>query len=425
MRSRSKYLRALVALAALVALVAAGCGGGDDDGGDAAGASAGGATGEPIRVMTVATVQNTAGNQLSPFENQWEAARIFGEMTNDEGGIGPDGQPLDVILCDDKGTANGARKCAEQAIDEGVTAVLGSFSSSDTAEIETLQKAGIAYFGTCCGQSPTGFTAPNSFPFGNQWSLSLGMGVAAASQCDSVGLVNFQAPGFTEFTNGLYESALKGWGKELKVKAYVPLDATDLSPQASQATDGTDCVIFGVGEPQAIQLLQAMKQSGIDDDVRIFGMQGNLTAKACSAAPSICEDAVIIGIYPDISADAWEEYRAALEEYDAKEGLDYNSLGGMGTWAAYEGFEHVVDGMEGPIDADTFLEAASNESDLDTGGMTPELDLSQEWDHPEFPRMFNRHATYTIMEGGEFRPLIDGFVNLEPAANGEKVDPGF
>lgn len=428
-RRRSRNVAAVAAAVALVAL--AGCGSSDKDStatsGTATASASGGskATGKPIKVMTVATVLNTGGNQLSPFENQWEAARVFGEWANANGGIGPNGEPLEVIRCDDKGTPDGAKKCADQAVSDGVTAVLGSFSSNDTTEIETLARNGIAYFGTCCGQSPAGFTSANSFPFGSQWQLSLGMGVAAASQCENVGIVNFQAPGFTEFTDGLYKAAFKAYGKEIKTEAYVPLDATDLSPQASQVTKGTDCVVFGVGEPQAIQLIQAMKQAGVQSGVRIIGQQGNLTEKACSSGPELCENAILVGIYPDESAPALADYRSALETYKAKDGLDYNSLGGIGTWAAYVGFANLAKSMQGDIDAKSFLKAAQSADALDTDGLTPVLNFTKEYSNPDLARLFNRSVTFAGVKDGKFAQLTDKFTDLTPVTEGHTVETGL
>ena len=55
----------------------------------------------------------------------------------------------------------------------------------------------------------------------------------------------------------------------------------------------------------------------------------------------------------------WDDYRAALEKYDAPD-LDWNSLAGLGTWAAYTAFTQIVEGMDGEINHDTFIEAANS-----------------------------------------------------------------
>ena len=89
---------------------------------------------------------------------------------------------------------------------------------------------------------------------------------------------------------------------------------------------------------------------------------------------------VIAGMYPDISAEPWAEYRVALKEgdYDT-EALDYNSLGGMGTWAGYVGFAQIAETIKGDITAKSFFDAASATSKLDLKGMVPVLDFTKEW----------------------------------------------
>ena len=46
--------------------------------------------------------------------------------------------------------------------------------------------------------------------------------------------------------------------------------------------------------------------------------------------------------------------------------LDYNSLGGMGTWAAFVGFTQIAETIDGDITAESFYEAASNTSERST-----------------------------------------------------------
>ena len=103
-------------------------------------------------------------------------------------------------------------------------------------------------------------------------------------------------------------------------------------------------------------------------DQRLYGLQGNLNGKIAEQFPELTEGAVISGSYPNIVGPMWDDYRAALEEYDAPD-LDWNSLAGLGTWAALTAFTEIVEGMSGEIDNNTFIEAANATSALDTGGM--------------------------------------------------------
>jgi hypothetical protein len=144
-----------------------------------------------------------------------------------------------------------------------------------------------------------------------------------------------------------------------------------------------------------------------------------ISAKGTEAAT---DGAVIGGMYPDISTEPWAEYRVALDE--AKLDLtkqDYNSLGGLGTWAAFAAFKIVAESISGEINADSFFEAASVTSNLDLGGMVPVLDFTQEWtDGLEgYQRLFNRSVIFSILEMGKVLPLTTEFEDVGNLATGK------
>jgi hypothetical protein len=125
---------------------------------------------------------------------------------------------------------------------------------------------------------------------------------------------------------------------------------------------------------------------------------------------------VIIAYYPDISDPAFADYREAIAQYKPPADLDYNSLGGLGTWTAYTAFKNIVEKMSGPIDHDTFLEAARKTTALDTGGKTPLLDLSKPWgdEAPEgSERLFTRSITWaTFDDKGKLKSDAAGFKDM-------------
>jgi len=105
---------------------------------------------------------------------------------------------------------------------------------------------------------------------------------------------------------------------------------------------GTDCIHGFLQDIQWTGLLGALKAIGVDQ--RLYGPQGNLNAKVAEAFPDETEGGVVINAFPNIAGPMWDEYRAALETYDAPD-LDWNSLAGLGTWAAFEGFRKIVEQM--------------------------------------------------------------------------------
>ena len=174
-----------------------------------------------------------------------------------------------------------------------------------------------------------------------------------------------------------------------------------------------------VSETPFITWNTAWAQSGTE--ARQYGPQGNLNAVSAAGAEEATDGDVIAGMYPDLSTEPWAEYRQALEDagYDLTE-QDYNSLGGMGTWAAYVAFTQIAETIEGDITAESFYDAASNTSNLDLNGMVPVLDFTQEWtDGLEgYNRLFNRSVIFSQLENGQVVPLTTEFEDVSDLAMG-------
>jgi hypothetical protein len=156
-----------------------------------------------------------------------------------------------------------------------------------------------------------------------------------------------------------------------------------------------------------------MQQSG--SDVQQYGPQGNLNSISAVGAEDITDGNIISGMYPDISTAPWADYRAALEKNNIdQEANDFNSLGGLGTWAAYIGFAQIASTIDGEVTASSFFEAASNTSSLDLNGMVPVIDFTQEWTDglPGYSRLFNRTVVYSELSNGEVVPIDNEFIDV-------------
>ena len=82
----------------------------------------GGTTGEPIKVMTVTTL-NAAG---PTYQNIANTAMAYEEYINANGGIA--GRPLEVTVCDEQFDPAVATTCARDAVENGMVSVVGSFT---------------------------------------------------------------------------------------------------------------------------------------------------------------------------------------------------------------------------------------------------------------------------------------------------------
>ncbi|MFV0308230.1 MAG: ABC transporter substrate-binding protein [Desertimonas sp.] len=370
------------------------------------------AEGDPIKVMTIAPINSPS----PPYPNIHEAARIYAEWLNDRGGI--NGRPLEVILCDGKGDPNEDANCGREAVSEGVVAVVGSFTFDASRLIPILEENNIAMFGSCCPIAAIEYSSPISFVTGSNFAVPAGaVSRMVDDGCEKPAVVYIETPAIdfaVEVAKSVFE--YKGFDPDDAKFVTIPITAQDYSAQAAQAIDGTDCVYGGISDSNWAALLPAMQSLGATQ--RLYGHQGNLNGPIAEQFPEITQDGISVNAYPNIAGPMWDDYRAALDEYDAPD-LDWNSLAGLGTWSAYEAFVTIVQGMDGEIDHDTFMDAANAATAVDTGGMLPVLDLSQKWDGMGgiYPSIYNRTVTFDRIDNGEMIATDDPPEDMTEALN--------
>lgn len=412
-RRRGRPAAALLPLGAvlvLVALLLAACGGGGGDTSSTEAESTGGestaaeteTTGTPIKAMFITPLQSQA---TPTYENGKEATIAFEQWTNSHGGI--NGQPIEISICDDRGEPNQAVACAREGVQEGVVAVIGSFSFFGENIVPVLEKAETAWFGGCCAQSAAELTSPASFMTGSQPAYGAAVVAKGFEEgCEAYNAVIVE--GAEALFEPVMENAAKAYGKKIGKFITIPAEAKDESPVVAEAlSGGADCVATIFGESLYKAWMPAWAQA--NTDATMYGAQGNLNAQSLKGFEEAGEGSIIGGIYSDFHTDAWTEYREALDASGANPDLDYGALAPQAAWSGDVAFKAIVEEMEGPIDNKTFLEAASKTSQLETGGLLPVLNFTEEWtDGLEgFNRLFNRYAAFSKYENGEVVPYTD------------------
>ena len=411
-RKTGKVLASL----AILGLLATGCGGGDSDSTSDEAATeetVPALTGEPIKVMTVTTL-NAAG---PTYQNIANTAKAYETYVNARGGIG--GRPLEVIVCDEQFDPAVAATCARQAVEENVVAVVGSFTFFAESIVPVIEKSSISWFGPCCPITPSELTSKYSFPIGNQPMYAVGA-IQHAIEVDKCEKLNAVIIDGGQVFIPPMENAMKAYGKKFGEIVIISGVAQDYSAEVAKATAGVDCVATVISETPYITWNTAWTQSGTT--ARQYGPQGNLNEVSAKGNEESTDGDVIAGMYPDISTDAWSEFRLSLDEAGLDTTtVDYNSLGGMGTWAAYVGFKMIAETISGEINATSFFEAASNTSSLDLGGMVPVLDFTKEWTDglAGYNRLFNRNVIFSVLEKGKVKPLTTEFVDVSNLAMGK------
>lgn len=422
-----------MALVAVLGLTAAACGGDDDDDGGAdapteaasetepatsdsaeatSEASAPAASGDPIKLMTITTL-----NANGPtYENIAITAELAADHINANGGI--NGRPLEVEVCDEQFDAAVAAACARQAVEDGVISVVGSFTYFAEAVVPVIAESDITWFGACCPISPSELTDPHSFNIGNQPMYAVGeVKRAVEDGCENINAVIVE--GADAIFRTPMENAMKAYGRTFGDVIITPTIAQDYSAEVARATSGADCIVVVMSETPFLTWNTALQQA--DTTVKQYGNQGNLNAISAKGAEEVTNGNIISGMYPDISTAPWDDYRAALEANNVdQEANDFNSLGGMGTWAAYIAFAQIASTIEGEVTAESFFEAASNTSALDLGGMVPVLDFTKEWTDglPGYSRLFNRSVVYSKLENGKVVPVDNNFFDVSDLALG-------
>lgn len=365
-------------------------------------ATAGEATGEPIKVMTEAPVDS----QVAPYPNIQGASEVYEQWINDRGGIA--GRPLEVIFCDDRADAAEAANCARTAAEEGVVANVGSFTIDASRAIPILEEAQIPWFGACCPIVAQENTSAISFPMGCVACFPPAAAIKMVEdECQEIVQVYGDLPVADVFA-GLFANGYTSTGNDpsgLKV-VKIPLEPGDYSAQAAEIGEA-DCVFGNISEINWPSLITAL--SGLGASPRLYGPQGNLNAVIAEQFPAETEGAFVFNVYPSITADVWAEYEQALVDYDADPELDWNSLAGLGTWAAFTAFKQIAEAVEGDITNVSFLEQANKTDALDTGGMVGVMNFTEEWDGGggQFPRIFNRTIFVDEIKGGVLTP-VDG-----------------
>jgi len=409
-----RRLLSLVATAAASAILIAGCSSSSEstDAAPAASAAASAAaseapaeegtapSGDPVKTMTITDI-NSPG---AVYPNIHYSADAAAEFINANGGI--NGRPLENINCDSQGTADGAANCARKAVSEGVTAVVGSFNFSPDAMVEVLEPAGIAYFGECCALGAKENTSKAAFPFGSIQMYGVGeVKKAVEDGCQNIkGMI---IEGAESFWPPMLEAAKRLGAEDKLDPEYVTQPGTvqDQSAQVAQLLDGgTDCVVSVTSETPLTAFMVAWDAA--QPTAKFYGPQGNLNKISAKGHEEILEGSTVVGVYPDLACPVWDDYRASLEAIGADPAQDYNSLGGLGTWAAYMGFQQVAESLgDTPVDAASFLEAAST-AKIDLPGMLPPLDFTQEWvEYPGLLRMVNQSVVYSQIQNGDVVPL--------------------
>jgi hypothetical protein len=356
-------------------------------------------------------------------------ATAYAKYINAKGGIG--GHPLKVLTCNEHNTTSGAEACAQRAADEGVAAVVGSYSQHGTSFLSVLEAEGIPYLGGF-GITDDEFDSPLSYPVnGGLSSLLAGNGRQLAPTCSSVTIVRPDTAAGDELPAFL-DAGLRAGGRPDATDLRAAEDSTDYTSAAEKsAGDGSHdrCVTAVLGEKTAT-FFDSFRRTTVTDTVsgkqvapktRIASVLGSVqqsTVDSSGGSASPLEGAYVTGWYPPASDAHWGPMKQAITKYAFDDNrIDADDPAAQTTWIAYTVLTEVIESMGGrTVSSASLKKALDNAHGISTGGLTPDLgwrdqDLTSVPDHP---RMANGKVTYQVVTNGRLVAARKGFIDMAP-----------
>ncbi|MFC5663602.1 ABC transporter substrate-binding protein [Kitasatospora misakiensis] len=389
----------------------------------ACGGPAGAATGSgELTVMTWAP----SGTGSTDRPGMTALAEAIGRDINAKGGL--NGRPLRVITCNEHNTSDGARACAQQAVDAKAVAVLGSYSQYGDDFMPALERAGIPLIGGY-GLSQPEFSSPLSYPVGGGMPALIGGSgrQLVEAGCKAVSVIRPDTPAGDNLL-GYLGNALKPAGiKLLDVKA--PEKSSDYSPvvrKAIGADQAGNCVTSALGAEPTGNLLDAFRRTGAKN-TRIASVIGSVQQSVVDSTggdSGPLAGAFVTGWYPPESARIWDSLRAVIRADSTGRPIDAADPGVQTTWVAYEVFRQISERLTAAgraVTSKTVTTLLDGGEQIDVG-LTPPLNWATTNMLPstESPRLVNTWVTFQVVKAGQLTLQRPGFVDVRWVLTGGK-----
>lgn len=414
----------LVAVLSL-ALVVAACGDDDDGGGGGGGGAAAEveetvkasdcgptpgekASGEPIKLGALATKQ--PGTDFSEIPRMADA---YFKCVNDNGGI--NGRPIEYVIeyeqTDPGQAASQARKLIET---ERVLGIVGNTSIIECdVNHEYYEQQGYNVIGS--GIAPTCYSTPNfaAVNMGPRYSSDGATQALIRQDVDKIVLMQSNVPG-TDYIEEGPRLITEDAGLEFEgLKENVPIqDANSAALKAVQAAGDNGGVVLNFTPPEALKILQAAQQQGLQDRVKWGCSTPCNTDFLAEALGDAWDGKLFVNAELNlITADAPDSnlYRQIQKEYAPD--IPLGSFSQMGFLEARIATEALL-GVQGEYTKESVNEAFKNVKNFETDI------LCQPWYYGEAPLHIPNNVDRTVTpEGGVMVEAEDCFEisDVDPA----------
>lgn len=346
---------------------------------------------ETLKVGVQAPITGAYANEGQGID---QSVRLLAEQINDKGGVM--GRKIEVISCDDEGSAMKATICAQELVDKGVTMVIGSYTSTCAeAAQETYFRAGVLQ--TSDGTSDTltehGYWTFFRNSFSNSAEASfIADYIVKEKQFERIAILS----DFSSYADGLATAvvdAVKALGGNIVAREKVKAGSQNFTPVLAQLRAKKPDVIFFSGYYSDGGLIRAQQVAlGITAD--FIGGDANDNVDFVKLAGKAAQGTYIINV-PKPELLPFDLAKNFLATYKAKYKMMPPSIW---TILNVDGMRAFIHAMEQTQSFDTKKAADYLHTLKDYPGMTGPISFA-----PDGNRIGSGYMTYEIQQDGSYK----------------------
>jgi branched-chain amino acid transport system substrate-binding protein len=320
------------------------------------------ATGEPIKIGAIATKQ--PGTDFTDIPN---TAKAFFDCVNDNGGI--NGRPVEYIIETEQTDPGQLASLAKKLIgSEKIVAMVGNTSLIDCAVNHAYYEQQ-GFFVVDSGIAPECYTTSNSAPvnMGPRYSSDGATQALIKQGVKKIVFDQANVPG-TDYVDAGPRAVAKKAGVDYEsLKDNVPIqDANSVAIKLVQAAGDGGGVVLNFTPPEALKILQAAQQQGLQDRVKWGCATPCNTDFLADALGSEWENKLFVNAELNVTdADGPDSalYRKVLEQYAPK--IPLGSFSQMGFVEAKIATDQLMK-VQGDITPETANKALLDTKDFQT-----------------------------------------------------------
>lgn len=301
---------------------------------------------DTLKVGVQAPITGSYANEGQGIEN---GVRLLAEQINAKGGVM--GKQIEVIACDDQGTAMAAAICAKDLVNQGVKMVIGSYTSTCAeAAQKTYFNAGVLQTsdGTADSLTEKGYWTflRNSFPNSAEADFAANYMVKVKKYQRIVIISDFStyADGLANAT----EAAVKKLGGNVVSRDKVKADSQNFTPVLTSLKGQRPDVIFFAGYYSDGGQIRAQQMAlGIKAD--FIGGDANDNPDFVKLAGSAAKGAMILNV-PSPDVLPYDIAKSFIADYKTKYGIMPASIWGL---MNIDGMRAIIHAMEANKSFDT------------------------------------------------------------------------